>query len=237
MVMGEDGVPKREGFLQPDDVPRYFDILHRARAKAGDSVFGRRIALITEECRPMQDLFAYQQFLAQGQAAAKAAASGPSGRPSEERVRRQKAAIAAQFLEKAVAAAVDDCSRANASFELANVYRDLLKDDAKALDAYLRTMAVPIEGAGSAVRSHAHMAAVDILLRTKRYDEAIELLDKASGMRRHDYWWARVLSARGAIAAAQGRKAEAMAYYQEALALPGVDKDQAEVLRKKLGTP
>ena len=45
------------GFLKPADVDRYFDILKRAKAKAGDSVYGKRIDLIAGEMEPLKILF------------------------------------------------------------------------------------------------------------------------------------------------------------------------------------
>jgi hypothetical protein len=45
------------GFLKPADVDRYFDILSRAKAKAGDSIYARRIAGITGEMEPLKRLF------------------------------------------------------------------------------------------------------------------------------------------------------------------------------------
>jgi hypothetical protein len=45
------------GFLKPADVDRYFDILSRAKAKAGDSIYARRIAGITGEMETLKRLF------------------------------------------------------------------------------------------------------------------------------------------------------------------------------------
>lgn len=45
------------GFLKPADVDKYFEILGRARAKAGDSIYGKRIDLIATEMAPLRDLF------------------------------------------------------------------------------------------------------------------------------------------------------------------------------------
>ena len=45
------------GFLKQADVDRFFDILARAKAKAGDSIYGRRIAGITGEMEPVKLLF------------------------------------------------------------------------------------------------------------------------------------------------------------------------------------
>jgi len=45
------------GFLKPADVDRYFDILGRAQAKAGDTIYGKRIAAIAAEMEPLKLLF------------------------------------------------------------------------------------------------------------------------------------------------------------------------------------
>ncbi|MEI6712612.1 MAG: DUF4838 domain-containing protein [Verrucomicrobiota bacterium] len=45
------------GFLKPADVEKYFEILGRAKTKAGDSIFGKRIDLITSEMEPLHGLF------------------------------------------------------------------------------------------------------------------------------------------------------------------------------------
>jgi hypothetical protein len=50
------------GFLKEKDVPRYFDILKRAREKAGkDTVYDKRIAQIENEMEPLKKLFASLQ--------------------------------------------------------------------------------------------------------------------------------------------------------------------------------
>jgi hypothetical protein len=45
------------GFLKPADVDKYFDILKRAKAKAGNTVYGKRIDLIATEMEPLKILF------------------------------------------------------------------------------------------------------------------------------------------------------------------------------------
>lgn len=46
------------GFLRPADVERYFEILERARAAAGDdSDYAKRVNLIYEECQPMLSIW------------------------------------------------------------------------------------------------------------------------------------------------------------------------------------
>jgi len=45
------------GFLKPADVKQYFAILDRAKAKVGDSIYGKRIALLAAEMEPLKVLF------------------------------------------------------------------------------------------------------------------------------------------------------------------------------------
>lgn len=45
------------GFLKQADIDKYFDILKRAKSKAGDSIYGKRIDLITAEMAPLKILF------------------------------------------------------------------------------------------------------------------------------------------------------------------------------------
>jgi len=45
------------GFLKQADVTRYFDILGRARIKAGDTIYGKRIDFIAAEMEPLKSLF------------------------------------------------------------------------------------------------------------------------------------------------------------------------------------
>ncbi len=166
----------------------------------------------------MRQMFAFQEYLDKGQAAAKA----------------RDGTAAADFLEKAVAAAHENRGRANAAYALGKAYLDLLQDGERALQAFHTVMRTPIDGAGSAVRLHARMDAVGLLRKAGRHDEALQLLDEGEGMRRHDFWWARALGARGQIAEDLGQTEKAVACYREALALPAVDKAQAEWLRKRL---
>lgn len=45
------------GFLKPADVDHFFDILSRAKAKSGESIYGRRIAGVAGEMEPLKLLF------------------------------------------------------------------------------------------------------------------------------------------------------------------------------------
>ena len=221
-ALDEEGMaraPASNLFLYAADVDRYFDILERAAARVeGESDYARRIALIAEECQPMRDLFAFQEHEAKGRQAAE---QGDGER-------------AAEHYEKAFAAATDNRQRANTAFALGNAYRDLLGDDEKALDAYRRCMEIHIRGAGSAVRMHARMAAVGVLRRNERYDEAVALLDDFAGARRHDFWRVHALRARADIARDRGDLAAARAYLREALDVPGITEGVADAVRDTL---
>jgi hypothetical protein len=45
------------GYLKEADVPKFFDLLDRAKGKAGHSVYGRRIALLAQEMEPLKKVF------------------------------------------------------------------------------------------------------------------------------------------------------------------------------------
>lgn len=45
------------GFLKPADVDKYFEILGRAKAKAGDTIYGQRIDAMVAELEPLKKLF------------------------------------------------------------------------------------------------------------------------------------------------------------------------------------
>jgi hypothetical protein len=45
------------GYLKAEDVPKFFDLLSRAKAKAGDSIYGRRIDLLAGEMEPLKKVF------------------------------------------------------------------------------------------------------------------------------------------------------------------------------------
>lgn len=45
------------GFLKPADVDKYFEILQRAKAKAGNTIYGQRVDAIVQEMEPLKTLF------------------------------------------------------------------------------------------------------------------------------------------------------------------------------------
>ncbi|HWL54810.1 MAG TPA: DUF4838 domain-containing protein [Chthoniobacteraceae bacterium] len=64
------------GFVRPGDVEHYFALLEKAREKAGDTVYAKRIEVIREECEPMKQIFPALQRQGPDFAASRAA-----GRP------------------------------------------------------------------------------------------------------------------------------------------------------------
>lgn len=222
-VLAEEGETRASTLpnllLYPSDVERYFDLLERAAEQVSpDSAYAKRIALIAEECQPMRDLFAFQAHEARAKAAAEAGDH----------------AAAAEAYEKAIAAATDNRQRANTAFALGNLYRDRLNADDKALTAYQVAMDAHIRGAGSAIRSHARMAAVDILRRNERFDKAIALLDSIQNPQQHAFWYVRNLSARARIALSMNDRSAAIAYYRQALAIAGITEGDAKSIREQL---
>lgn len=218
MIPDEDGAPQRDGFLRPEDVPRYFEILERALEKVGEGPERTRIEMIRAECEPMNNIFSYHVNYNKGMEALKA----------------RNGAAAVEYLEKAVEQATDNRSRADSAYRLGTAYRDLLQDGERALKAWQVAMETQIVGAGAAVRLHARMDSVELLRKAGRYEEALALLDGGAGMKRHDYWWGRNLTSRGLIAEELGKPEEAAACYREGLQLRDISKAQAEWLRKRL---
>lgn len=207
-----------DGFLRAEDVDRYFAILGQAQSMVEPgSDYARRIALIAEEIEPMNELFAFQRYRDL------AAAARQAGNHE----------AAAGYLQRAVAAANDNRSRADTAFELGNLYRDQLGDTAKALEFYQLAMDTHIRGAGSAVRSHARMAAVEVLRRNQRFAEAIVLLDDYDT--RHAFWKIAELRARARIAVDMGDPAAARRYLEQGLDVEGAASQQLEALRSDLG--
>lgn len=206
-----------EGFLQSEDVDRFFAIVAGAMAKVEpESDFGRRIALIEGEIQPMKELFSYQHYRDL----------------ADEALKEGDYALAADYLQSAVASAVDNRARADTAYMLGNLYRDRLSDDEKALEYYGIAMAARIKGAGSAVRSHARMAAVEVLRRNKRFDEAIALLDAESS--RHAFWKVMELRARARLAADMGDPEAARRYLEEGLTVDGVADREVKMLNEDL---
>ena len=50
-------ITQTSGFLKPADVAKYFDILSKAKAMAGDSLYGKRIDIIINEMEPFKKIF------------------------------------------------------------------------------------------------------------------------------------------------------------------------------------
>jgi tetratricopeptide (TPR) repeat protein len=88
-------------------------------------------------------------------------------------------------------------------------------DDERALAVYRRAAAiVPLKGYG--ITKDAVISAARILAKQGKYEEALREMDQVRPAE-SGYWHSRPLVVRAEILAAQGRKAEAIAKYREAL--------------------
>jgi hypothetical protein len=50
-------ISKVGGFMSQKDVDKYFAILNRAKQKAGNTIYGKRIEMLINECQPMKKFF------------------------------------------------------------------------------------------------------------------------------------------------------------------------------------
>lgn len=115
---------------------------------------------------------------------------------------------------------------------LGDTYRDLLKDDAKALDAYRRVHTTSF----TYKVSQAAISAAGILTRQGKPDEALQELQRID-MKQvdHPYWRVYMLAAFGdVLGATPGKKAEAVAKYKEALQIPDIRDYQKTAILKAL---
>jgi len=102
---------------------------------------------------------------------------------------------------------------------LAENYRNNLKDDEQALDAYLQTMTL----AGVSTNwlpLTATLSAANILCQHGKYDRALEVLGRYKDLDRvSKFWRITMLRTYGHIYAGQGREKDAMAKFNQALRL------------------
>ena len=125
---------------------------------------------------------------------------------------------AAKDMARAADYLVEDNVKGLALNTLGDTYQHLLKDDEKAIAAYRRCYSTR----NIYKQCHAAMAIANIFTRQKKFDEAIQELDRLGLANvKIPYWRALMLVAYGEVLAAQGNKAGAIAKYQEALQLEG----------------
>lgn len=139
---------------------------------------------------------------------------------------------AVKDIEKSVECKIDGRSKAAFQIELGNNYV-LLKDDQKALDAFLKAQAASGNG-----RSHFYtstIARAGILSGQKKFDEALADLQKIDISKAIGYWKFESLKAFGEVYESQGKKDEAIAKYREAIGVKdGVSQGAIDALEKKV---
>lgn len=145
---------------------------------------------------------------------------------------QKNGALAEADLKKAIQFLTDDNMKGEAINGLGDTYRTVLKDDAKAVETYRRVFQTRNEF------KHAH-AAINlavIFAAQKDFDGAFAELGKVKmdQMKPVPYWHASMLMAYGATYAAQGKRPEAIARYQEALKLPGIAAYQKTACEKAI---
>ncbi len=141
---------------------------------------------------------------------------------------------AARDLPQAVEYLTDGNAKALCLICLGDTYATLLKDDAKAVQAYRRAY-----GAGNVYKHcEAAMNVAGILMRQRKYGAAVDELHSIKMAEvTAPYWRGRMLSAMGDALAGAGRKADAISRYNEALGingLPGEIRTGCEMALKKL---
>jgi tetratricopeptide (TPR) repeat protein len=121
-------------------------------------------------------------------------------------------------LKRAADYLTESNSKGLALIELGDLYANLLKDDARALESYRKVYTT----ANVYKQAQAAISAAGILRRQNKADDAIRELNKVDPASMEPvHLRAALLFAYGETYAAQGQKAEALAKYREALAVAG----------------
>ncbi|MFA7159390.1 MAG: hypothetical protein WC299_08820 [Kiritimatiellia bacterium] len=116
-------------------------------------------------------------------------------------------------------------------FALGNNYRDNLKDNARALEAYKMI----IDNMKSFYAYNFVLLQAAVILRGQgKHDEALKLLASADLSRSNPNTLVNFLGEWGETLAGQGKKTEAAAKYNEALAVKEIPADRRELYGKKI---
>ena len=138
-------------------------------------------------------------------------------------------------LRKALKHLADESAIARAWLTLADNYRDNLRDDESALEAYARVREV-----GGARDRYGWKylssltSAADVLRRQGRHDEAFDVLKRADLDGLRGYWRGAMLHAYGQTLAAQGKTSEAIAKLRDALEREDVPPAQKDACRQTM---
>jgi tetratricopeptide (TPR) repeat protein len=107
-----------------------------------------------------------------------------------------------------------------------------LNNEPQALEAYLK--AIKAANAGGWIKSTASVSAAGILRKQGKFDEAFRILENAGAGKIEGYWGFVMLCSWADTLSAQGKKADAVAKYKEALALKGINEAQKKEAEKVL---
>jgi tetratricopeptide (TPR) repeat protein len=145
------------------------------------------------------------------------------------RVRQGKRAV--EDLAKAAELLTDSNPKGLAYNTLGDAWRDLMKDTDKAIASYRKTLKV------SAIykECYAAMSIAKILAERGKFEEAHAELAKIDMEKvTHPAWRVNMLGAKAELLAKEGRKAEAIAEYEEVLKVQGINDKTKAVYEKKI---
>jgi len=208
-------------FLQPADAERYADLLAAAAAKAGNSVYGRRVAAVVAECEPMFKKFEGKKTYARG---VKALENGDT-------------ALAVQLFQEAADQSADSEGRLEALLQRAKIQNETLGDRKGAADSWLAIWNIPPKSLPNAKRSHRldSLIKAAIALREEgQLDEALQALAEYEIRNQNGYWNFQILQEQGRIARLQGQDEKAHQLFSRALEQPNVPEAARARLEKEL---
>jgi len=138
---------------------------------------------------------------------------------------------AAEDLAKASELLTNANTKGLACTTLGDTWRKLLKDDDKALEAYRKTYTTK----ALYKECYAALSIADILAQRGKFDEAHAEFARIDMEKvTHPYWRVRMLAAMAGLLVKEGRKAEAIAKYEEALRVQGINDKTRAMYRKKI---
>jgi len=147
--------------------------------------------------------------------------------------------LAASDLENAIvyAATFDNYrnDKARTLNALGEIYRDQLKDEEKAIDAFRRAQAVGSSSKGT----RATFAIADIYLKRNEPEKAVDVVKEWTAKVKPEdfgspYWQKHLLHATVRVLVAAGRKGEAIAFCERALAAEKIHPKVKEYIKKQL---
>ena len=135
-------------------------------------------------------------------------------------------------LKKAVETLGEGELKDQARLLLGETYRDILNDDAQALAAF--TEGTKAQALYGWICMTCITSAADILAKQKKCEEALSMLGKVDSSKMTGVWKYNFILAYANVAAAQGKKDEAIVKLNEALAAKDIADWQKSAFQKKL---